>query len=40
MKTILVNVVRSAQSLGIVSYHYNKEAKDLVALKKFIDENI
>lgn len=34
------DAVKSAQSVGIVSYHYDKEAKDLVALKKFIDENI
>lgn len=35
-----LDAVKSAQSVGIVSYHYDKDAKDLVALKKFIDENI
>ena len=34
------DAVKSAQSVGIVSYHYNKDTKDLVALKKFLDENI
>lgn len=34
------DAVKSAQSVGIVSYHYDKDTKDLVALKKFIDENI
>lgn len=34
------DAVKSAQSVGIVSYHYDKDAKDLVALKKFLDENI
>jgi FMN phosphatase YigB (HAD superfamily) len=32
--------VKSAQSVGIISYHYNKDTKDLVALKKFLDENL
>lgn len=34
------DAVKSAQSVGIVSYHYDKDKKDLVALKKFLDENI
>lgn len=34
------DAVKSAQSVGVVSYHYDKDARDLVALKKFIDENI
>lgn len=31
---------KSARSVGINTYHYNKDAKDLVALKKFLDENL
>lgn len=34
------DAVRSAQSVGIVSFHYDKDKKDLVALKDFIDKNI
>ncbi len=34
------DAVKSARSLGINSHHYDKEAKDLAALKKFIDENL
>lgn len=33
------DAVKSAQSVGIITFHYNKDKKDLVALKKFIDEN-
>ena len=32
--------VKSAQSVGITSYHYDAEKKDLQALKKFLDKNI
>lgn len=32
--------VKSAQSVGIISFHYDKDKKDLIALKRFIDENI
>ncbi len=32
--------VESAQSVGITSYHYDSEKKDLFALKKFLDENL
>ena len=32
--------VKSAQSLGIISFHYDAEKKDLIELKKFIDENL
>ncbi len=32
--------VKSAQSLGITSYHYNPDKKDLEALKNFIDQNV
>ena len=30
--------VKSAQSVGIIAFHYNKDKRDLTALKKFIDE--
>lgn len=32
--------VESAQSVGIISYHYDPEKKDLDNLKKFLDENL
>jgi len=32
--------VKSAQSVGITTFYYDKDRKDLTALKKFIDENI
>ena len=32
--------VKSAESIGIKSYHYDHNKKDLVALKKFLDENL
>jgi HAD superfamily hydrolase (TIGR01509 family) len=35
-----IDAVKSAQSVGINTYYYDKEAKDLVALKKFIDDNL
>jgi len=35
-----MNAVKSAESLGIKTYHYNHEIKDLDKLKKFLDENI
>ena len=31
--------VKSAESVGIKSYHYNPSNKDLVALKNFLTEN-
>jgi HAD superfamily hydrolase (TIGR01509 family) len=34
------DAVASAQSLGIKTYHYNHEQKDLVALKEFLVENL
>ncbi len=34
------DAVKSAESVGIKAFHYDKDKKDLVALKKFIDENI
>ena len=32
--------VKSAESLGIVSYHYDTEKKDLEGLKNFLDETL
>jgi len=32
--------VKSAESIGIVSHHYDAEKKDLVALKEFLNENL
>jgi len=32
--------VKSAKSVGIISFHYDKDKKDLIALKKFIEENL
>jgi HAD superfamily hydrolase (TIGR01509 family) len=34
------NAVKSAESVGIKTYFYDKENKDLLALKKFLDENL
>ena len=34
------DAVKSAQSVGINTFHYDKDAKDLEALKKFIDESL
>jgi HAD superfamily hydrolase (TIGR01509 family) len=34
------DAVKSAESVGITSYHYDKDKKDLVALKQFLDQNI
>ena len=31
--------IKSAESVGILSYHYDDDLKDLDSLKKFIDEN-
>jgi hypothetical protein len=35
-----LEAVKSAQSLGIDTFHYDKNTKDLESLKKFIDENL
>jgi hypothetical protein len=32
--------VKSAQSVGIISFRYDPDKKDLVALKNFLDENL
>ncbi|MCF7834467.1 hypothetical protein K9M48_00230 [Candidatus Gracilibacteria bacterium] len=34
------DAVQSAISVGINTYHYNKDQKDLSELKKFIDNNL
>ena len=34
------DAVKSAQSVGITTYHYDKDKKNLDALKKFLDENL
>lgn len=34
------DAVASAKSVGITVYNYDKDAKDLVALKKFLDDNL
>ncbi len=33
------NAVKSARSIGIITYCYDNDKKDLVALKKFLDKN-
>lgn len=35
-----MEAVKSAQSVGINSYFYDSDKKDLISLKKFLDENI
>lgn len=32
--------IKSAESIGITTHHYDKEKKDLVALKEFLDTNL
>lgn len=34
------DAVKSAQSLGIKTFHYDKDKKDLLALKNFLNENL
>lgn len=34
------DAVKSAESLGIKTFHYNKDKKDLVSLKQFLDQNL
>ncbi len=34
------NAVKSAESVGIKSYHYDSDKKDLVVLKSFIEYNV
>lgn len=35
-----LDAVHSAQSLGITAFHYNKDKKDLGAVKAFLDANL
>jgi HAD superfamily hydrolase (TIGR01509 family) len=35
-----LEAVKSARSIGILTYHYDSERKDLKALKQFIDANL
>ena len=34
------DAIKSAQSVGIITFHYDANKKDLVALKNFIDKNL
>lgn len=34
------DAVKSAESIGIKTFHYDKDKKDLVAIKNFLDENL
>lgn len=34
------DAVKSAESVGIKTFHYDKDKKDLVVLKQFLDENL
>ena len=35
-----IDAVESAKYLGIVSYHYDKDSKDLKGLKEFLDNHL
>jgi HAD superfamily hydrolase (TIGR01509 family) len=35
-----IEAVDSAKSAGITAYHYDKDKKDLIALKEFLDKNL
>lgn len=35
-----LDAVKSAESVGIPSYHFDHEKRDLVALKTFLDKNL
>lgn len=35
-----LNAVKSAQSVGINTYFYDNDKKDLIGLKNFLDENL
>src|SRR3989339_1096148 len=35
-----IDAVKSAQSIGINTYFYDNDKKDLVSLKKFLDESL
>jgi HAD superfamily hydrolase (TIGR01509 family) len=34
-----IDAVKSAQSIGMASYHYDSDKKDIDALKKFLDQH-
>jgi HAD superfamily hydrolase (TIGR01509 family) len=34
------DAVKSAESVGIKTHYYDKDAKDLASLKKFLDDNL
>ena len=34
------DAVKSAQSIGIETYYYDNDKKDLIGLKKFLAENL
>ncbi len=34
------NAVKSSQSVGIQTFHYNMDTRDIPALKAFLDENL
>jgi len=34
------DALKSAESVGINTFHYDKDKRDLIELKKFIDENL
>lgn len=34
-----LDAIASARSLGITTYHYDKNKRDLLALKRFLDQN-
>ena len=35
-----LDAVKSAESIGIKTFHYDKDKKDLVVLKQFLDQNL
>ncbi|MFA5773094.1 MAG: hypothetical protein WC908_00245 [Candidatus Paceibacterota bacterium] len=35
-----INAVKSAQSIGMNTYHYDNDKKDLESLKNFLDDNL
>ncbi|MCU0680598.1 MAG: hypothetical protein MUF50_04855 [Planctomycetes bacterium] len=35
-----IEAVKSAQAVGINTYHYDSEKKDLLSLKKFLQDNL
>lgn len=35
-----LDAVKSAEAIGIKTFHYDKDKKDLVALRQFLDKNL